>query len=135
VLGAGTALLLGVQSGARDSGAALERTVDARSAATTAAAGRAQASLARVLVTSCGTEGEAACGATVTAFVAATAAPPEGPPAADIDEPALPGLTEPGWNGLLGYGIPVLAAGIGVLAAGGLQPRLDEYRFRGARSR
>jgi hypothetical protein len=135
VLGAGTALLLGVQSGARDSGAALERTVDARSAATTTAAGQAQASLARVLVTSCRTGGVAACGDTVDAFVAATASPPEGPPAADIDEPALPGLTEPGWNGLLGYGIPVLAAGIGVLAAGGLQPRLDEYRFRGARSR
>ncbi|MEV6644419.1 hypothetical protein [Amycolatopsis sp. NPDC051371] len=139
LLGVGTALLLGVQSGARDSGAALERTVDARSAATTATAGHAQWTLAKVLVASCGPGGAATCGETVAAFAAATPAPPTVPPAApaDVDESALlgPGLTEPGWNGLLGYGIPVLAAGIAVLIVGGLQPRLDEYRFRGARSR
>lgn len=137
LLGAGTALLLGVQSDARDSGAALEHTVDARSAATTATAGGAQGTLAKVLVASCSTRGADACGDTVTAFAAATASPPAVPPAApaDVDESALlgPGLTEPGWNGLLGYGIPVLAAGIGVLVVGGLQPRLDEYRFRGAK--
>ncbi|VVJ21452.1 Integral membrane protein [Amycolatopsis camponoti] len=139
LLGIGTALLLGIQSGARDSGAALGHTVDARSAATTATAGHAQWTLAQVLVASCGPGGVAACGYTVAAAAAATPAPPAVPPAApaDVDESALlgPGLTEPGWNGLLGYGIPVLAAGIGMLVVGGLQPRLDEYRFRGARSR
>ncbi|MEU8633314.1 hypothetical protein AB0C38_14175 [Amycolatopsis sp. NPDC048633] len=139
LLGAGTALLLGVQSDARDSGVALEQTVDARSAATTAVAARAQSTLARVLVASCSTRGAGACGDTVTAFAAATASPPAVPPAAlaDVDEAALlgAGLTEPGWNGLLGYGIPVLAVGIGALVVGGLQPRLDEYRFRGARIR
>lgn len=139
LLGAGTALLLGVQSDARDSGAALEHTVDARSAATAATADGAQRTLARVLVASCGTGGVAACGDTVAAFATATASPPAVPPAAqaDVDEAALlgPGLTEPGWNGFLGYGIPVLAGGIGMLVVAGLQPRLDEYRFRGARSR
>ncbi|WP_410596460.1 hypothetical protein [Amycolatopsis sp. lyj-23] len=137
LLGAGTALLLGVQADARAGGTALERTVATRSAATTAAAGRAQWTLARVLAAQCGPGGAAACGDTVAAFAAATATPPAapaGPPGA-VDEVALlgPGLTEPGWTGVLGYGIPVLAAGIGVLVVGGLQPRLDEYRFRAGR--
>lgn len=138
LLGAGTALLLGIQSDARDSGAALERTVAARSAATAAAAGGAQWTLAKVLVAQCGPGGAAGCGDTVAAF-AAQAPPPAARAAAPgvVDEAALlgPGLTEPGWNGVLGYGIPVLAAGIGVLAVGGLQPRLDEYRFRVTRGR
>ncbi|MGW4057839.1 hypothetical protein ACWEGE_06150 [Amycolatopsis sp. NPDC004747] len=137
LLGAGTALLLGIQSDARDGGAALERTVDARSAATSAATAQARWTLAHVLTAQCGIEGAAACGHTVTAFAAGTPVPPavaDAPPGA-VDESVLlgPGLTEPGWNGALGYGIPVLAAGIGVLAAGGLQPRLDEYRFRARR--
>jgi hypothetical protein len=139
LLGAGTALLLGVQAEARDSGVALERTVDARSAATAAAAGQAQSTLAHVLTTQCGSGGAAACGDTVAAFAASAAAPPAVPaaPPGDADETVLlgPGLTEPAWNGLLGYGIPVLAAGIGVLTVGGLQPRLDEYRFRATRGR
>lgn len=137
LLGAGTALLLGIQSDARDGGAALEQTVDARSAATSAAAGDARWTLAHVLTAQCGIEGVAACGDTVTAFAAGTPVPPavpDAPPGA-VDESALlgPGLTEPGWTGVLGYGIPLLAAGIGVLAVGGLQPRVDEYRFRGRR--
>ncbi|ADJ47592.1 integral membrane protein [Amycolatopsis mediterranei S699] len=137
LLGAGTALLLGIQSDARDGGAALEHAVDARSAATAAAAARARWTLAQVLTAQCGIQGVAACGETVTAFAAGTPVPPavpDAPPGA-VDESALlgPGLTEPGWNGVLGFGIPVLAAGIGVLAAGGLQPRLDEYRFRARR--
>ncbi|MEU4248930.1 hypothetical protein AB0F15_16115 [Amycolatopsis sp. NPDC026612] len=139
LLGAGTALLLGIQSDARDSGAALERTVDTRSAATAAAADRASSALAHVLTAQCGPGGAAGCGDTVAAFAAATATPPAAPatPPGDVGESALlgPGLTEPGWNGVLGYGIPVLAAGIGVLAVGGLQPRLDEYRFRATRGR
>ncbi|KDN22441.1 hypothetical protein [Amycolatopsis rifamycinica] len=137
LLGTGTALLLGIQSDARRSGAALERTVDARSTATTAAATQAQSMLARVLVEQCGPGGAAACGDTVAAFAAAATAPPAGAaaPSAEADEAVLlgPGLTEPGWTEVLGYGIPVLAAGIGVLAVGGLQPRLDEYRFRARR--
>ncbi|MBE8525269.1 hypothetical protein ILP97_48665 [Amycolatopsis sp. H6(2020)] len=137
VLGAATALLLGVQSDARDSGAALERTVDTQSAATTAAADAARWTLVKVLATQCGPGGVAACGDTVAALAAVTTAPPTVPaePPGDVDEVALlgPGLTEPGWTGVLGYGIPVLAAGIGVLAVGGLQPRLDEYRFRARR--
>ncbi|WP_410676368.1 hypothetical protein [Amycolatopsis sp. cmx-4-68] len=139
LLGAGTALLLGIQSDARDSGAALERTVDARSAATADAAGGAQWKLAQVLAAQCGAGGAAACGDTVAAFVASAPAPPAVPaaPPGDADERVLlgPGLTEPGWNGVLGYGIPVLAAGIGVLTVGGLQPRLDEYQFRATRGR
>ncbi|MEV4055220.1 hypothetical protein AB0J55_28805 [Amycolatopsis sp. NPDC049688] len=134
LLGAGTALLLGIQSDARDGGAALEHAVDARSAATTAAAGRTRWTLAQVLTAQCGIEGVAACGETVTAFAIATPVPPAAPktPPGARDETALlgPQLAEPGWNGALGFGIPVLAAGIGVLAAAGLQPRLDEYRFR-----
>ncbi|MFB9684870.1 hypothetical protein [Amycolatopsis plumensis] len=137
LLGAGTALLLGIRSDARDGGAALEHTVDARSAVTSAAAGQARWTLAHVLTAQCGIEGAAACGDTVTAFAAGTPVPadlPDAPPGA-VDESALlgPGLTEPGWTGVLGYGIPLLAAGIGVLAVGGLQPRLDEYRFRARR--
>ncbi|MEV7097782.1 hypothetical protein AB0M80_33520 [Amycolatopsis sp. NPDC051045] len=139
LLGTGTALLLGVQSDARDSGAALERTVDTRTTATTAAADGARWTLAQVLAAQCGPGGAAGCGDTVAAFAAATVTPPTVLPArpSSADESALlgPGLTEPGWNGALGYGIPVLAAGIGVLAAGGLQPRLDEYRFRATRGR
>ncbi|MET8997305.1 hypothetical protein [Amycolatopsis sp. NPDC004169] len=137
LLGAGTALLLGIQSDARDSGAALERTVDAQSTATAAAAAGARSALARVLTAQCGPGGAAACGDTVAAFAAAATTPPGAPvePPAEVDEAALlgPGLTEPDWTGVLGYGIPVLAAGIGVLAVGGLQPRLDEYRFRARR--
>ncbi|MGV9362094.1 hypothetical protein [Amycolatopsis sp. NPDC003731] len=138
LLGAGTALLLGVQSDARDSGAALERTVAAQSAGTTAAAAGARAALVRVVVAQCGPGGAAACGDTVAALAATTTTPPGAAvaPPDEVDEAALlgPGLTEPGWTGVLGYGIPVLAAGIGVLAAGGLQPRLDEYRFRARRA-
>ncbi|MEQ0558155.1 hypothetical protein ABJI51_03645 [Amycolatopsis sp. NEAU-NG30] len=132
LLGTGTALLLGVQSGARDSGAALEHAVDARSAVTAATAGQVRATLARVLLAQCGT----GCGDTVTAFAAAAAHPPDVPPAPPR-EPALPGsgLTEPAWTPGLGYGIPVLALGAGFLIVAGLQPRLDEYRFREARSR
>ncbi|MEV6831144.1 hypothetical protein [Amycolatopsis sp. NPDC051102] len=137
LLGAGTALLLGIQSDARHGGAALEQVVDTRSVATAAAAAWARWTLAQVLTAQCGIEGVAACGDTVTAFAAGTPVPPAlpAPPQSPVDEAALlgPGLTEPAWNGILGYGIPVLAAGIGVLAAGGLQPRLDEYRFRARR--
>ncbi|WP_410644210.1 hypothetical protein [Amycolatopsis sp. lyj-346] len=139
LLGTGTALLLGLQSDARHSGAALERVVDTRSAATTAAAAGVQWTLAQVLVAQCRPGGAAACGDTVAALAAVTTVPPAVPagPPEEVDEAALlgPGLTEPGWNGLLGYGIPVLAAGIGVLAVTGLQPRLDEYRFRATRGR
>ncbi|MGW5746708.1 hypothetical protein ACWEVN_35190, partial [Amycolatopsis sp. NPDC003861] len=73
----------------------------------------------------------AASAATATTPPGAAVAPPD-----EVDEAALlgPGLTEPGWTGALGYGIPVLAAGIGVLAVSGLQPRLDEYRFRARRA-
>ncbi|WP_233223193.1 hypothetical protein [Amycolatopsis sp. CA-128772] len=134
LLGAATALLLGVQSDARDGGAALEHVVDTRSAATAAAADRARWTLAQVLTAQCGPEGVAACGDTVTAFAAGTPVPPtatEKPPSA-VDEAALldAGLTEPAWTGVLGYAIAVLAAAIGVLSVVGLQRRLDEYQFR-----
>ncbi|WP_206794371.1 hypothetical protein [Amycolatopsis sp. MtRt-6] len=138
LLGTATALLLGIQSGARDSAAVLARTVDARSATTTAVADRTRWTLTQVLAAQCGPGGVVACGDTVAAFAAATPVPPTVPaqPPPEVDEAALlgPGLTEPGWSGVLGYGIPVLAAGIGVLAVGGLQPRLDEYRFRTRRA-
>ncbi|MEU0536039.1 hypothetical protein [Amycolatopsis tolypomycina] len=137
LLGTGTALLLGVQADARDSAAALERTVDTRSAATAAVAGVTRWTLVQVLAVQC-PGGVAACGDTVAAFAAATPVPPTvgAQPPPEVDEAALlgPGLTEPGWSGVLGYGIPLLAAGIGVLAVGGLQPRLDEYRFRTRRA-
>ncbi|WP_328617322.1 hypothetical protein OHS18_13915 [Amycolatopsis sp. NBC_00355] len=137
LLGAATAFLLGVQSAARDSGTALERTVDTVSATTAAGAGQAQRTLAQVLVAQCGGAGPTACGDTVTAFAAAAPAAQTVPAAASagVGEAVLlgPGLTAPGWTGVLGWGIPVLAVGAGLLVVAGLQPRLDEYRFRETR--
>lgn len=89
---------------------------------------RSQRDLVELVHTVCGTN----CGDTLPAATKAesltTPAAPAPPAAAAADATAqFAGATDLGWLSVL---IPVLALGIAALGLVGLQPRIDEYRYR-----